>query len=105
MARLDARGIAAKMLEIHGLEHGPALAERARTARFAALEAACAEAGILHLLLGHHAGDQAETLLIRALGGSGPAGMAGMAPLVETTNAAVCCVRCWRCRRRDCARR
>ena len=49
------------------------------------LEAACAHAGILHLLLGHHAGDQAETLLIRSLGGSGPAGLAGMAPLVETT--------------------
>ena len=49
------------------------------------LEAACADAGILHLLLGHHAGDQAETVLIRSLGGSGPAGLAGMAPLVETT--------------------
>ena len=84
VARLDARGIEAKILEIHGLEHGPSLAERARMARFAALEAACAEAGILHLLLGHHAGDQAETLQIRALGGSGPAGMAGMAPVVET---------------------
>jgi tRNA(Ile)-lysidine synthase len=84
VARLSARGIEAKMLEIQGLEHGPALAERARTARFALLEAACSEAGILHLLLGHHAGDQAETLQIRALGGSGPAGMASMAPVVET---------------------
>ncbi len=84
VARLDARGIEAKILEIHGLEHGPSLAERARMARFAALEAACAEAGILHLLLGHHSGDQAETLQIRALGGSGPGGMAGMAPVVET---------------------
>ena len=84
VARLDARGIEAKILEIQGLEHGPSLAERARMARFAALEAACAEAGILHLLLGHHAGDQAETLQIRALGGSGPGGMAGMAPVVET---------------------
>ena len=83
-ARLDARGIEAKTLEIQGLEHGASLAERARMARFAALEAACAEAGILHLLLGHHAGDQAETLQMRALGGSGPAGMAGMAPVVET---------------------
>ena len=73
-----------RLLAIDGLAGGPALAERARSARFAVLEAACAEAGILHLLLGHHAGDQAETLLIRALGGSGPAGMAGMAALVET---------------------
>lgn len=82
-ARLDALGIATGLLAIGGLTRGPALAERARSARFAVLEAACAEAGILHLLLGHHAGDQAETLLIRSLGGSGPAGMAGTAPLVE----------------------
>ena len=84
-ARLGSLGIAAKVLKIEGLARGPALAERARSARFAVLEAACAHAEILHLLLGHHAGDQAETLLIRSLGGSGPTGLAGMAPLVETT--------------------
>ncbi len=84
-ARLGSLGIAAKLLKIEGLARGPGLAERARSARFAVLEAACTRAGILHLLLGHHAGDQAETLLIRSLGGSGPAGIAGMAPLVETT--------------------
>ena len=86
VACLGERGIAAKILVIQGLGPGAGLAERARHARFAALEMACAEAGILHLLLGHHAGDQAETLQIRALGSSGPAGMAGMAPIVETTN-------------------
>jgi tRNA(Ile)-lysidine synthase len=84
VARLGERGIAARILVIQGLGPGPGIAERARHARFAALEAACAEMGILHLLLGHHAGDQAETLQIRALGRSGPAGMAGMASLVET---------------------
>ena len=84
-AQLGSLGIAAKVLKIEGLARGPGLAERARSARFAVLEAACAHAEILHLLLGHHAGDQAETLLIRSLGGSGPAGLAGMAPLVETT--------------------
>jgi tRNA(Ile)-lysidine synthase len=84
-AQLGALGIAAKVLKIKALARGPALAERARSARFAVLGAACAHAGILHLLLGHQAGDQAETVLIRSLGGSGPAGLAGMAPLVETT--------------------
>ncbi len=84
-ARLGSLGIATQLLTIEGLSRGPGLAERARSARFAVLAAACASAGILHLLLGHHAGDQAETLLIRSLGGSGPAGLAGMAPLVETT--------------------
>jgi tRNA(Ile)-lysidine synthase len=83
-ARLGALGITTRLLVIGGLTRGPALAERARSARFAVLEAACADAGILHLLLGHHGGDQAETLLMRSRGGSGPAGMAGMAPLVET---------------------
>jgi tRNA(Ile)-lysidine synthase len=85
VARLGERGIAANILVIQGLGPGHGLAERARDARFAALATACAEAGVLHLLLGHHVGDQAETLQIRALGGSGSAGMAGMASLVETT--------------------
>ena len=82
-ARLGARGIAARVLTVPGLARGSALAERARVARFRVLVAACAGEGIPHLLLGHHAADQAETVLIRALGGSGSAGMAGMAPLVE----------------------
>src|SRR5579871_6424129 len=82
--RLAGRGIASRLLRIEGLTRGPALAERARVARLQVLSEASAAAGILHLLLGHHAADQAETVLIRALGGSGPAGMAAMAPVVET---------------------
>ena len=82
-ARLAARGIVARVLPIEGLARGPALAERARQARLSALVGVCAAEGILHLLLGHHAADQAETVLIRSLGGSGPMGLAAMAPLVE----------------------
>lgn len=85
-ARLGERGIATRSLRLQGLGHGAGLAERARDARFDVLTRACASAGILHLLLGHHAGDQAETVLMRALGGSGPAGMAGMLSLVETAS-------------------
>jgi tRNA(Ile)-lysidine synthase len=84
-ARLAARCIEVRVLPIDGLCRGPALAERARAARFGVLEAACREAGILHLLLGHHAADQAETVLIRSLSHSGPIGMAGMLPLLELT--------------------
>jgi tRNA(Ile)-lysidine synthase len=82
-AMLTRLGIPSRRLVIDTLAKSPALAERARAARFAVLEAACIEAGIVHLLLGHHAADQAETLMIRVLAGSGPAGLAGMAPLVE----------------------
>ncbi len=62
------------------------MAERARTARYAALEAVCAELGIVHLLLGHHAADQAETVAMRLLRGSGLDGLACMAALSETAH-------------------
>jgi len=79
--RLAARGIAARVLVLSGLGPGTRLAERARAGRYAALEAACAEAGCLHLLTGHQRLDQAETLMMRALGSSGSTGLAGMAAL------------------------
>jgi tRNA(Ile)-lysidine synthase len=82
--RLGQRGIPAGLLTLRGVARGPALAERARDARYAALDTACAGSGILHLLLGHHAGDQAETVAMRMLDRSGPAGLAGMAALRET---------------------
>jgi tRNA(Ile)-lysidine synthase len=85
-ARLKARNIAARVLHLDDLARGAALAQRARDARFRALAKACASEGILHLLLGHHAADQAETVLIRELSGSGPTGLAAMAPLVEQRN-------------------
>jgi tRNA(Ile)-lysidine synthase len=75
-ARLAARGIAAKILTLSGLG-GPALQERARMARHQALAEAAYEAGCLHLLLGHHAADQAETVAMRAARGS--SGLEGMA--------------------------
>lgn len=83
--RLRARGIEARILSVQGLAPGPALAERARMARYDLLRAACAQTGILHLLLGHHALDQAETIMIRALAGSASRGLAGMAVLSEGT--------------------
>lgn len=83
LSRLAARGIPGRLLALRGLDRGPGLAARARVARHAALARACAEAGCLHLLLGHHALDQAETLRMRVDAGSGPAGLAGMAALVE----------------------
>lgn len=82
-AELTARGIDTHILKLRDLRRGPGMAERARAARFAALTTACATAGITDLLLGHHAADQAETVLIRALSASGLSGFAGMAALRE----------------------
>ncbi|MCL2428877.1 MAG: tRNA lysidine(34) synthetase TilS, partial [Alphaproteobacteria bacterium] len=83
IARLDRMGIRSTLLAL-ALERGTALAERARVARYRVLARACAEYGIVHLLLGHHAADQVETVLIRAVSRSGPDGLAGMAALRET---------------------
>jgi len=81
--RLHSRGIPCRLLALSGLHPGPAMADRAREARYGALVHACAEAGSLHLLLGHHRDDQAETVMIRALGNSRSAGLAAMPALRE----------------------
>lgn len=81
-AHLASQGIAAEIIRLDGLEPGPDLAARARAGRYAALEAACAARGVLHLLVAHHAADQAETIIMRMLAGSDSDGLAGMAALV-----------------------
>ena len=82
-AAMQALGVPSRVLRLD-LPRGAGLSARARTARYAALTTACRDAGLVDLLLGHHAGDQAETVLMRRRRGSGPAGRAGMAALVET---------------------
>lgn len=79
-ALLAGLGLEARVLRL-GLAPGAAMQARARLARRAALMAAAAQAGAPWLLLGHHRADQAETIVFRALRGSGPAGLAGMAPV------------------------
>jgi tRNA(Ile)-lysidine synthase len=76
-------GVAHVVLPWHGAKPATAIQARAREARYGLLESWCAEAGILHLLLGHHADDQDETVAMRAARRSGVLGLAGMAAVVE----------------------
>lgn len=84
--RLHGIGITAQILTLRDLPAGPGIAARARAARYAALEAACLQAGRYDLLLGHHAQDQAETFAIRLRARSGQAGLACMPLLRESAS-------------------
>jgi tRNA(Ile)-lysidine synthase len=75
----EARGLAHRTLTWDGPKPRTRLQERARAARIALLEGALASIGALHLLLAHHADDQAETIALRRAAQSGPHGLAGMA--------------------------
>ncbi len=80
---LGARGVTCRLLAWEGTKPATGIQAAARAARYALLETACREAGILHLLVGHQADDLAETAFMRAETGSGPAGLAGMAAIVD----------------------
>ncbi|MBT5110389.1 MAG: tRNA lysidine(34) synthetase TilS [Rhodospirillaceae bacterium] len=82
--RLSAINIQAVVLERRGPRICSDIQARARDARYELLTQWCAERGVLHLLLGHHREDQAETLLLRRERGSGVYGLAGMPEIRET---------------------
>lgn len=83
-----------RWLEVLGIEHvslvweggygvKSGIQEAAREARYRLLVEACEGLGILHLFLGHHRTDQAETLLQRLSKGSGVVGLSAMLPVRE----------------------
>jgi tRNA(Ile)-lysidine synthetase-like protein len=72
VVRVDAPGAARK--------RGMGLEEAARHLRREALERVRQEEGLSWVVLAHHAQDQAETLLLRLVRGSGTLGLGGMSP-------------------------
>jgi len=72
---------------------GRGIEAAAREARYAAFAQMAADAGIDTLWMAHHRDDQAETVLLRLLRGSGVAGMGGMA--AHTHRAGLTLVRPW----------
>jgi tRNA(Ile)-lysidine synthase len=72
---------AEEKIEHHTLLWKPTSATQsaARDARYALLTSWCKKHHVLHLLTGHHQGDQAETFFFRLARGSGIDGLAGMA--------------------------
>lgn len=75
---MKAANIPCRILAWRGPKPAANRQEAAREARYGLLRDACAKVGIRHLLLAHHREDQAETLLLRALRGSGVDGLAAM---------------------------
>lgn len=74
-ARLD---IAFEMVQVEVKQNGEGIEAAARDARYAALGSLCQKFNASLLLTAHHLDDQAETLLMQLLRGSGPRGLCGM---------------------------
>ena len=73
-----------RVLKVHvPATTGAGLEGAARAARYEALTRATRADDVSHLLLAHHRDDQAETVLLRLLRGTGPQGLAAMAPLAR----------------------
>jgi tRNA(Ile)-lysidine synthase len=76
-------GLAQHTLRWRGVKPEANVSAVLRRLRYDLLKRCCARRGLLHLALGHHLDDQAETFLLRLGRASGVDGLAAMAPIVE----------------------
>jgi len=67
----------------HAVRHGLNLEEAARTLRYDFLKKTARRINASRIATGHTRNDQAETLLMRLLRGSGPTGLSGVHPQVD----------------------
>jgi tRNA(Ile)-lysidine synthase len=76
------RGVASVVRAVEVVQGRSSLETAAREARYRALDAIREEVGLGWILLAHTARDQAETVLMRIVRGTGPAGLAGI-PMIR----------------------
>ena len=81
--RCRSLGLTSEILVWAGAKPAHGIQAAARQARYELLREACQRHGVLHLLVAHHADDQAETVALRAERASTHTGLAGMSALVE----------------------
>lgn len=83
-ATCESLGIPLQVRRVHARNAlGESPEDAARQARYQALARAARDAGLKAVLLGQHADDQVETLLLALSRGAGLPGLAGMAPVFQ----------------------